>query len=67
MQVVFSELAERDLEEIGDYIAADSPSRAVSFVREVREHCTRIGRSPFPTLLGQTLPRAFAAVRTAAI
>jgi toxin ParE1/3/4 len=44
--VVFSELAELDLEEIGDYIAADNPARAVSFVREIREHCTKIAKSP---------------------
>lgn len=47
MQVVFTEQAEIDLEEIGDYIAADNPSRAVSFVQEIRKHCTRIATSPF--------------------
>jgi len=38
--------AEFDLEEIGDYIAADNPSRAVSFVQEIREHCAKIATSP---------------------
>lgn len=44
--VVFTVQAEHDLEEIGDYIAADNPSRAVSFVREIREHCLKISASP---------------------
>jgi toxin ParE1/3/4 len=34
--------AEIDLEEIGDYIALDNPKRAVSFIREIRQHCERI-------------------------
>lgn len=46
MKVVFTVQAERDLEEIGDTIAADNPSRAVSFVREIREHCAKIALSP---------------------
>jgi plasmid stabilization system protein ParE len=33
MQVVFTVQAEQDLEEIGDYIVIDNPSRAVPFVR----------------------------------
>lgn len=46
MQVVFSPAAERDLEEIGDYIAQDNPIRAVTFVREIREHCQVIAAAP---------------------
>ena len=46
MQVVFTVQAEHDLEEIGDYIAADNPSRAISFVREIRERCATIALSP---------------------
>jgi len=46
MRVVFTVQAEQDLEEIGDYIAADNPARAVSFVREIREHCVKIANSP---------------------
>lgn len=42
MQCVFSPLAEFDLEEIGDYIARDNPSRAVTFIREIREPCVKI-------------------------
>ena len=46
MQVVFSLQAEIDLEEIGDYIAADNPTRAISFIREIREQCVRIAAAP---------------------
>lgn len=46
MQVVFSRQAEIDLEEIGDFIAADNPHRAVTFIREIRNHCLRISQSP---------------------
>lgn len=46
MRVVLTHQAEQDLEEIGDYIAADSPARAVSFVRGMREHCAKISNSP---------------------
>ncbi|MGA2402896.1 MAG: type II toxin-antitoxin system RelE/ParE family toxin [Syntrophobacteraceae bacterium] len=46
MQCVFSPLAELDLEEIGDYIARDNPSRAVSFIVEIREQCAKITARP---------------------
>jgi toxin ParE1/3/4 len=49
--VRFTAQAERDLEEIGDYIAADNPSRALAFVQAIREHCERIAHAPsgYPT------------------
>jgi toxin ParE1/3/4 len=46
VRVVFSPAAECDLEEIGDYIAADNPHRAISFIREIREHCHLIASAP---------------------
>jgi toxin ParE1/3/4 len=46
MTVHFSKQAERDLEEIGDYIAADNPHRAVTFIQELRVHCARIADAP---------------------
>jgi len=46
MPCVFSPLAELDLEEIGDYIARDNPSRAVSFLREIRKQCAKITAMP---------------------
>lgn len=38
--------AEADLEAIGDRIAEDDPARAATFVRELRERCTGLGRFP---------------------
>ena len=46
MQLVIKPLAEQDLEAIGDYIARDNPARAVTFVRELRDHCQRIANNP---------------------
>lgn len=46
MRVVLSNQAEVDLEEIADYIAADNPVRAVSFVRELRVHFEQIAKAP---------------------
>lgn len=44
--LVFTPRAERDLEAIGDYIAKDSPRRALSFVRELRAQCVKITNAP---------------------
>jgi len=44
--VGFAPSAERDLEDIADYIAIDNPERALSFVRELRERCGKIGNFP---------------------
>jgi plasmid stabilization system protein ParE len=46
VKVAFSRSAERDVEEIGDWIAQDNPDRAISFVAELREACQAIGSSP---------------------
>lgn len=46
MSCMFTEQAEKDLEGIADYIALDNPSRALSFVQEVRERCYRIVQVP---------------------
>lgn len=46
MRLAFTPLAEEDLEAIADYIAMDSPVRALSFVRELRAQCQRIARNP---------------------
>jgi len=48
MRVILTVQAELDLEEIGDYIAADNPERALSLVGELRAHCCeRIGKSAY--------------------
>lgn len=46
MRLVFTPLAEQDLEAIADYIAVDNPVRALSFVRELRAQCLRITLNP---------------------
>ena len=46
MNVVFTDAALADLEHIGDYIARDNPSRAVTFVDELVGHCRRLGDMP---------------------
>ena len=38
--------AVEDLEAIGDFIAADDPARAISFIDEMRAACARIAERP---------------------
>ena len=42
MRFRFTLRAETDLEEIATYIARDNPSRAVSFIRDLRQHCRNL-------------------------
>lgn len=44
--VVISRKARADLRSIADFIAADNPSRSVSFVAELRERCLSLSRTP---------------------
>ena len=46
MKIGFSPKAERELEEIGDYIARDNPARAITFLDELRAHCLGIAANP---------------------
>lgn len=46
MRVVLTAEAEADLEAIGDFIAADNPARAVTFVGELVSCCARIAEAP---------------------
>jgi len=46
MGVLFTPLAETDLEEIGDYIAQDNPARALTFIQDIRAQCQKVGKSP---------------------
>jgi len=46
MIVQFSHEAERDLEQIADYIARDNPRRALSFVQELRVSCEDLASMP---------------------
>lgn len=52
MIVVLTAEAEADLERIGDWIARDNPSRAVSFIRDIRTSCLQLGKTPlaFPVI-----------------
>lgn len=46
MTLTLSPLAAQDIESIGDYIASDSPVRAVSFMEELYQQCQQIGETP---------------------
>lgn len=41
-----SPLAEQDLEAIGDFIAQDNPHRAITFIVELRNQCSKIAANP---------------------
>jgi len=45
MKVRFTTEANADLQQIGDYIAKDNPSRALSFVDELEQKCLTIAAS----------------------
>jgi toxin ParE1/3/4 len=44
--VVYTDEAEADLERIGDFIALDNPSRAITFVREIADRCEKLASMP---------------------
>jgi toxin ParE1/3/4 len=46
LTVTYSALAERELEEIGLWIARDNPVRAITYVEELRAACDGIGDHP---------------------
>ncbi len=46
MKVRFSKEAENDLLSIGDYIAKESPLRALDFVRALRERAAQLAETP---------------------
>lgn len=52
MIVEFSNEAEGDLEQIGDFIARDNPLRAYSFIRELRISCDTLAQmtESFPVM-----------------
>jgi plasmid stabilization system protein ParE len=47
VEVFLTDAAVVDLESIGDWIAADSPARALTFVELLRERCLQLGEMPF--------------------
>jgi plasmid stabilization system protein ParE len=46
MRVELSSFVEGDLDAIADYIAQDNPTRAVSFIQEMRAQIRRVGQNP---------------------
>jgi len=46
MRFIITPLAERDIEDIGDYIARDNPRRALGFITELRGQCARLAKTP---------------------
>lgn len=64
MRIEFSRFVEGDLAAIGDYIAQDNPTRAISFIQEIRAHLRRIGRNP---LVYQLRPEIGEAARMAIV
>jgi plasmid stabilization system protein ParE len=46
MIVVISDPPEGDLETIGDWIAKENPTRALTFVRELRQACKTLNELP---------------------
>jgi toxin ParE1/3/4 len=46
MIVVITEAAEADVEAIGDWIAADNPARALTFVLELCDRCRALADMP---------------------
>lgn len=46
MKVILSGRARQDLIDIGDFIAADNPARARSFVAEMRNACLALAEAP---------------------
>ncbi len=42
MKVIITQAAERDLSNIQDFIALDSPKRAISFTDELLEQCNQL-------------------------
>ena len=46
MKVVISEAAEADIEAIGDWIAQENPTRALTFAQELRQRCQTLSDMP---------------------
>ena len=46
MRVLFANRSEADLAKIEDHIAADNPTRALTFVRELRASCLVLAQGP---------------------
>ena len=45
-RLIFADTAEAELEAIGDHTAQDNPSRAVTFIQDLRESCAKLIAMP---------------------
>lgn len=54
MRIRISDVAENELEAIGNFIAEDNPTRADSFVLELLDHCHKLLHQPlrYPMIEG---------------
>lgn len=52
MKVFLSARARQDLQDIGDFIASDSPRRAQTFILELQQSCLELAEYPlrFPKI-----------------
>lgn len=57
MKLVFSRLAENDLEHIADYISIDNPDRAFTYIDEIEAHCAKLLLAPQGGMLREDLAR----------
>jgi toxin ParE1/3/4 len=57
----FTDRFDRDLEEIGDFIALDKPRAAAQFIEAIRRHCSLLAAAP---LIGQARPDIAPAIRS---
>jgi toxin ParE1/3/4 len=64
MRVELSSFVEGDLDTIADYIAQDNPTRAVSFLQEIRAQMLAVGQNP---LLYQLRPEIGEGARMAIV
>jgi toxin ParE1/3/4 len=64
MRLELSRFVERDLEAIADFIAEESPERAVAFIRQLWRAILKIGEQP---LLYQLRPEIGAGARLAVV
>jgi plasmid stabilization system protein ParE len=46
MKLVFTLAARADLRSIGEFIAADNPRRAMTFIDELEQHCRTLAAKP---------------------
>jgi len=64
MRLELSSFVEADLDTVADYIAQDNPTRAVSFLREIRAQILAVGQNP---LLYQLRPEIGEGARMAVV